>query len=129
MAAILAVDVVGYSRLVERDEAGTLAAIKRLRGEAIEPLLAKYHGRIVKLLGDGVLAEFASVVDAVSCAVATQDRRWAVGPRRLKSGVNRTTSRETVKGDRSCIALHRQGAERAVRRRNAYSCAQIRRSA
>ena len=72
MAAILAVDVVGYSRLVELDEAGTLAAIKRLRGEAIEPLLAKHHGRIVKLLGDGVLAEFASVVDAVSCAVAVQ---------------------------------------------------------
>ena len=82
MAAIVAVDVVGYSRLVERDEAGTLAAIKRLRGEAIEPLLAKHHGRIVKLLGDGVLAEFASVVDAVSCAVALQKETAARQARR-----------------------------------------------
>ena len=72
LAAILAADVVGYSRLVEQDEAGTLAAIRKLRAEVIDPLLAKHHGRIVKLMGDGAIAEFGSVVDAVACAVAVQ---------------------------------------------------------
>ena len=72
LAAILAADIVGYSRLVERDEAGTLAAIKALRGEVIDPLLAEHHGRIVKLMGDGAIVEFGSVVDAVACAVAVQ---------------------------------------------------------
>ena len=72
LAAILAADIVGYSRLVEQDEAGTLAAIKALRKRAIDPLLAEHHGRIVKLMGDGAIAEFTSVVDAVACAVAVQ---------------------------------------------------------
>ena len=72
LAALLAADVVGYSRLVELDEAGTLAAIKALRVEVIDPLLAEHHGRIVKLMGDGAIVEFASVVDAVACAVAVQ---------------------------------------------------------
>ena len=72
LAAILAADVVGYSRLVEKDEAGTLAAIRKLRAEVIDPLLAKHKGRIVKLMGDGAIVEFGSVVDAVSCAVALQ---------------------------------------------------------
>src|SRR3954465_10358053 len=72
LAAILAADIVGYSRLVEQDEACTLAAIKALRLEVIDPLLAEYHGRIVKLMGDGAIAEFGSVVDAVACAVAVQ---------------------------------------------------------
>jgi TolB-like protein/class 3 adenylate cyclase len=72
LAAILAADIVGYSRLVERDEAGTLAAIKTLRGEVIDPLLAEHHGRIVKLMGDCAIVEFGSVVDAVACAVAVQ---------------------------------------------------------
>ena len=74
LAAILAADVVGYSALVERDEAGTLARLTALRTEVIEPLLAQRHGRLVKLLGDGLLAEFASVVDAVACALAVQER-------------------------------------------------------
>jgi TolB-like protein/class 3 adenylate cyclase/Flp pilus assembly protein TadD len=72
LAAILAADVVGYSRLVEQDEAGTLAALKKLRAEVIDPLLAKHKGRIVKLMGDGAIVEFRSVVDAVVCAVALQ---------------------------------------------------------
>ena len=72
LAAILAADIVGYSRLIEQDEAGTLAAIKDLRREVIDPLLAEHHGRIVKLMGDGAIAEFGSVVDAVACAVAIQ---------------------------------------------------------
>jgi class 3 adenylate cyclase len=72
LAAILAADIVGYSRLIELDESGTLAAIKSLRTEVIDPLVAEYRGRIVKVMGDGAIIEFASVVDAVACAVATQ---------------------------------------------------------
>ena len=72
LVAIMAADIVGYSRLIEADEAGTLAAIRDLRREVIDPLLAEHHGRIVKLMGDGALVEFGSVVDAVACAVAIQ---------------------------------------------------------
>ncbi len=72
LVAILAVDIVGYSRLIEADEASTLAAIKTWRSEIFDPLLNDYHGRIVKLMGDGAIVEFGSVVDAVSCAVASQ---------------------------------------------------------
>src|SRR5918995_3124581 len=73
LAAILAADVVGYGRLVGADEAGTIARLKALRKEFIEPLIAEYHGRVVKLMGDGALVEFASAVDAVECAVAVQE--------------------------------------------------------
>jgi class 3 adenylate cyclase len=72
LAAIMAADVVGYSRLIEEDETGTLARLKAHRTEFIEPLVAEHHGRIVKLMGDGALCEFGSVVDAVACAVAIQ---------------------------------------------------------
>ena len=65
-------DVVGYSRMVEQDEVATLAELKALREAVIDPLLARYHGRLVKLMGDGAMVEFASVVEAVSCAVAIQ---------------------------------------------------------
>jgi adenylate cyclase len=73
LAAILAADVVGYSRLMERDEAGTLERLKAHRKELIDPLVAEHRGRIVKLMGDGALCEFASVVDAVACAIAIQE--------------------------------------------------------
>jgi TolB-like protein/class 3 adenylate cyclase/thioredoxin-like negative regulator of GroEL len=72
LAAILAADVVGYSRLIREDEASTLAALKAHREELIEPKLAQYHGRIVKLMGDGLLTEFPSAVEAVQCAVEMQ---------------------------------------------------------
>lgn len=72
LAAILSADVVGYSRLMERDETGTLARLNAHRREFIEPLIAEHHGRLVKLMGDGALCEFGSVVDAVACAVAVQ---------------------------------------------------------
>src|SRR5687768_4762017 len=72
LAAILAADVVGYSRLVELDEGATLAGIRKLRSEVLNPLLAKHKGRIVKLMGDGAIVEFGSVVDAAACAVALQ---------------------------------------------------------
>ena len=74
LAAILAADVVGYSRLMEQDEAGTLAALKARRREVVVPLVAQHHGRIVKVMGDGVLIEFASAVDAVQCAIEMQKR-------------------------------------------------------
>ena len=72
LAAILAADVAGYSRLMEVDEEGTLERLKALRREFLDPKIAKHHGRIVKTTGDGMLVEFASVVDAVRCAVAVQ---------------------------------------------------------
>ena len=74
LAAILAADVVGYSRLMEHDEAGTLTALKARRREVLAPLVAQHHGRLVKVMGDGVLVEFASAVDAVECAVEVQKR-------------------------------------------------------
>ena len=72
LAAILAADVVGYSRLMASDEAGTLAALKRHRQTVFEPAVAAHQGRIVKLIGDGTIVEFASVVDAVNCALSVQ---------------------------------------------------------
>lgn len=72
LAAILAADVVGYSRLMGVDEEGTLAALKTHRKELIDPLIAQHQGRIVKTTGDGLLIEFASIVDAVRCAVVMQ---------------------------------------------------------
>src|SRR6202051_4651328 len=72
LAAILAADVVGYSRLMSSDEMGTLKALKDHRRDLIDPAIAAHHGRIVKTTGDGALVEFASVVDAVGCAVAIQ---------------------------------------------------------
>ncbi len=72
LAAILAADVVGYSRLIRSDEEGTLAALKAVRTDVINPLIAKHGGRVVKLMGDGMLVEFASVVDAVRAAVEVQ---------------------------------------------------------
>jgi adenylate cyclase len=72
LTTILAADVVGYSRLMAADEAGTLTSLKALRRELIEPKTAEYHGRVVKLMGDGTLMEFGSVVDAVTFAVDVQ---------------------------------------------------------
>ena len=73
LAAILAADVVGYSRMMQADEAGTLAVLKSRRTEILQPLVSKHYGRIIKVMGDGVLVEFASAVEAVSCAVALQE--------------------------------------------------------
>jgi adenylate cyclase len=68
----LAADVAGYSRLIEADEEGTLRRLKALRAEVIDPKIAAYRGRIVKTTGDGLLVEFASVVDALRCAAELQ---------------------------------------------------------
>jgi len=72
LAAILAADVAGYSRLMGADEEGTLERLNALRRDLVDPKIAQHHGRIVKTTGDGLLVEFASVVDAVRCAVAVQ---------------------------------------------------------
>jgi adenylate cyclase len=74
LAAILAADIAGYSRLMGADEVGTLAALKAHRREIVDPAIAQDHGRIVKTTGDGMLVEFASAVDAVTCAVAIQEK-------------------------------------------------------
>jgi len=92
LAAILAADIAGYSRLMGADEVGTLAALKAHRREIVDPAIAQHHGRIVKTTGDGLLVEFASAVDAVSCAVAVQEKmavQTAEGPRiRFRIGIN-----------------------------------------
>lgn len=72
LAAIVAADVVGYSRLMGRDESGTLAGLKMLRGEVVDPSITAHGGRIVKTAGDGLLLEFPSVADAVRCVIVVQ---------------------------------------------------------
>ena len=72
LAAILAADVAGYSRLIEADEEGTLGRLRVLRAETIDPKIAGHRARIVKTTGDGMLVEFGSVVDALRCAVEVQ---------------------------------------------------------
>jgi len=95
LAAILAADVAGYSRLMGEDEEGTLAALKAIRRELADPKIKEHRGRIVKTTGDGLLLEFASVVDAVRCAVEVQremaERNTDVPPDRrieLRMGIN-----------------------------------------
>jgi adenylate cyclase len=89
LAAILAADVAGYSRLMGADEEGTLAALKAIRRELIDPKIAEHRGRIVKTTGDGALVEFASAVDAARCAMEIQhalaERNAAIsGDRRIE---------------------------------------------
>ena len=95
LAAILAADVAGYSRLMGADEEGTLERLKALRRELVDPKIAEHRGRIVKTTGDGMLVEFASVVDAVRCAVEVQqampERNTGVGADdriELRIGIN-----------------------------------------
>jgi len=87
LAAILVADVVGYSRLISGNEAGTLVQLQALRTEVIEPQIAKYAGRLFKSVGDGFLIEFASAVQAVSCAKAIQDAN-AQGHLPLRVGIH-----------------------------------------
>ncbi len=95
LAAILSIDVVGYSRLMGMDEAGTLSRLNALRRELIDPTIAACAGRIVKLMGDGALVEFASAVDAVTCAIEIQRQLrerdangTEVDPIRFRIGIN-----------------------------------------
>jgi adenylate cyclase len=89
LAAILAADVVGYSALMERAEEATYAEIGRLRRDVIEPRLAQHQGRLIKTTGDGILAEFASPITAVPCAMEIQDHLAADGGAiQLRIGIN-----------------------------------------
>jgi class 3 adenylate cyclase/pimeloyl-ACP methyl ester carboxylesterase len=85
LTAILAADVAGYSRLMGSDEAGTLSALQRCHAELIAPVIARHHGRVVKLMGDGTLAEFPSAIEAIQCAVEIQ-REMAVRNASLAEG-------------------------------------------
>ena len=98
LAAIFAADVVGYSRLIRAGEDGTIAALKALRADIIDPKIAEHHGCIVKLMGDGLLAEFPSVVEAVRCAVDIQQdmagrEAGLAGERRIRLRTRRTPTR------------------------------------
>ena len=95
LAAILATDVVGYSRLMGRNESGTLARLRENRQQHFEPTLVRHGGRLVKLTGDGALVEFASAVDALSAAIEFQQRM---------AGANRDQPEDTALAFR--IGLH-----------------------
>jgi adenylate cyclase len=104
LTTILAADVVGYSRLMGEDEAGTLAVLRQRRREVMEPLLARYDGRLVKLMGDGVLVEFASVVNAVQCAIDMQQGMEARNaalpePRRMQLRIGINLGDVIIEGD------------------------------
>src|ERR1700722_1031608 len=93
LAAVLAADVAGYSRLMGADEIGTLSALKAIRREIVDPAVTEHRGRIVKTTGDGMLVEFSSAVDAVACAMTVQAKM--IEPRgdtaqsiRLRIGIN-----------------------------------------
>ena len=99
LAAILAADVAGYSRLIGVDEEGTLGRLRVLRAETIDPMIAAHNGRLVKTTGDGLLVEFASVVDALRCAAELQadlaEGNAALSPDRrieFRIGINWATS-------------------------------------
>ena len=119
LTAILAADVVGYSRLIGIDEAGTVAAVKAIRNDLIERKIAEHQGRIVKLMGDGILAEFPSVVNAVSCAVelqsALRERNAGTPPDRciqFRIGVNLgdvIVEDEDIYGDGVNVAARLEG--------------------
>jgi TolB-like protein/class 3 adenylate cyclase len=115
LAAILAVDVVGYSRLMQQDEAGTFARLRAHRKELFEPEIAAHHGHVFKLMGDGLLAEFASVVEAVECAVALQDgmtRRNAAAPseHRIEARIGINLGDVIVEKDESgAVDMHGEG--------------------
>ncbi len=136
LAAIMAADVVGYSRLIRSDEDGTLAALKSLRSDLIGPKLAEHHGRVVKLMGDGLLAEFASVVDAVRAAAEIQqamvERNAAYSRASVSSSGSAsiwatwsstaTTSTETVSTSRLVWRDWQNRAEFAYRRQSTTRC-------
>jgi adenylate cyclase len=88
LAAILAADVAGYSAAMERDEEGTATAVRALRHEVIEPKLSEHQGRLIKTTGDGFLAEFASPIAALKCALAIQQRPVESGELQLRIGLN-----------------------------------------
>lgn len=111
LAAIVFADVVGYSRLMGEDSVGTLAALRQLRGECLMPAVAAHRGDIVKSMGDGWLIEFASVVDAVNCAIQVQEQLAARPTIKLRIGLHLgdiTHAEEDIFGDGVNIAARLQ---------------------
>jgi TolB-like protein/class 3 adenylate cyclase/Tfp pilus assembly protein PilF len=111
LVAIVAADVVGYSRLMHEDERGTVAAWQQVRQEIIDPTLIEYSGRIVKRTGDGFLAEFATIESAVACAVVMQGR-LVDSPLKFRMGVNLgdiTDDGDDIHGDGVNIAARLEG--------------------
>jgi adenylate cyclase len=95
LAAILAADVAGYSRLIGADEEGTLERLKAVRRDLVDPKIAVHHGRIVRTTGDGLLVEFSTVVDALRCATEWQHgmnerNAGALGDNRIEFGLEFT---------------------------------------
>jgi adenylate cyclase len=88
IAAVMAADVVGYSRLIGEDEAGTLQALRQLRQDLLYPAVSEHHGTVIKTMGDGWLIEFASVVHAVNCATQVQEKLSAQDTIKLRVGVH-----------------------------------------
>src|SRR5580700_3470832 len=97
LAAILAADVVGYSRLAGSDEERTLARLRALRSDLIDPTIALHHGRVVKRTGDGILIEFRSVVDAVRCAMEAAERHGRAQCRSSAGSPHRVPRRHLVR--------------------------------
>ena len=131
LTAILAADIVGYSRQMGVDEAGTLAALKSLRADLIDKKIADHQGRIVKLTGDGMLVEFPSVVHAVACAVeiqrAMRNRNSEVPPDNrieFRIGINLgdvIVEDDDIYGDGVNVAARLEGIARARRHRGLKS--------
>ena len=105
LAAILVADVVGYSRLAAADEDRTLARLRGLRSDLVDPAIAAHHGRIVKRTGDGTLIEFRSVVDAVRCAVEVQN-----GMIERNSGLPRSDASSSASASISATSSRRRTA-------------------
>jgi TolB-like protein/Flp pilus assembly protein TadD len=111
LAAVLSADVAGYSRLMSEDDAGALAVLRRLRDQIFEPVISSHRGDVVKRMGDGWLVTFASVVDAVNCAVAVQEALKAEEKIRLRMGLHIgdiTHENEDIFGDGVNIATRLQ---------------------
>ena len=118
LAAILAADVAGYSRLIGADESGTLQALRSIRAVLIDPTIAAHNGRLVKTTGDGLLVEFGSVVDALLCATKVQagmaERNTTVPDERrveFRIGIN---VGDVVVEDGDIFGCERRGASRSV---------------
>lgn len=88
LAAVLAADIVDYSRLMDEHEIATLAALRQLRSDILEPAVTEFHGIIIKRMGDGWLAEFGSILDAMTCAVYIQRQLATHGSLKIRIGVH-----------------------------------------
>ena len=100
LAAVLAADVVGYSRLIGSDEERTIARLRSIRTQVVDPAIAANHGRLVRITGDGLLVEFASVIDALRCASEVQRQMAVVQRRSFPGGTDRLSDRHQRRRDR-----------------------------